>query len=162
MVNRRRSIALLLLLVFVIFQIAGCAPGNERWDEILHPDNQAGFWAGVWHGIIVIITFIVSLFTDEVGIYEVHNTGWRYNIGFLLGLCISIGGGIRFVKKHPRSKKERDWEKIGEKVEEKVRKGIKTWLEESEKEEKKKEWEVIGKKIEENITRALREWFEEA
>jgi hypothetical protein len=161
MIDRRKSIALLLLAIFVLMQLAGCAPGNERWDEILHPDNQAGFWAGVWHGIIIIVTFIVSLFTSGVGIYEGNNTGWRYNIGFLLGLCLSIGGGFRFVIKHPRRKKERDWEKIGEQIEEKVRKGIRTWLDESKESEEKREWEEISKRIEEHIKKALKEWFEE-
>jgi hypothetical protein len=160
--DRRKHFAIFLLAVFVLMQVAGCAPGNERWDEVLNPDNLAGFWAGVWHGFIIIVTFIVSLFTRDVGIYEPHNTGWPYNLGFLLGLCISIGGGIRSsCKKSRKRKKEKDWQKIGEQVEEKVRKGIKTWLDESKKEEKKKEWEEIGTKIEEHIKKALKEWFEE-
>jgi hypothetical protein len=123
---------------------------------------MAGFWAGVWHGLIIVITFIVSLFTSEVGIYETHNTGWPYNLGFLLGLCISLGGGVRSCFKCSRKKrKERDWDKVGDQIEEKVRKGIKTWLDESEKHEKQKEWEEISAKIEEHIKRALKEWFEE-
>lgn len=158
---KRKAIALFLLALFALIQLSGCAPGNERWDEVLNPDNRAGFWAGVWHGIIIIVSFIVSLFTSDIGIYEVHNIGWRYNIGFLLGLCLSIGGGIRIVKHPRRKKKDRDWEKLGEKIEEKVQKGINAWVDESEKAEKRKEWEEIGKKIEENIRNALKEWFEE-
>jgi hypothetical protein len=149
-----------LLIIFVIIQISGCAPGNERWDEVLNPDNAAGFWAGVWHGIIIIITFIISLFTHEVGLYEIHNTGWPYNLGFIIGLLISVGGGIRVIrKKHHKS--EHDWDRIEERVEEKVKKGITEWLQESDKEEKKKEWEEIGKRIEEKIKKALKEWFDE-
>jgi hypothetical protein len=30
----------------------------------------AGFWGGLWHGIIAPITFIVSLFATGVSIYE--------------------------------------------------------------------------------------------
>ena len=54
------------------------------------------------------------------------------------------------------SKKE--WEEIGVKVEEKVRTGIKSWLDESE--HKDKDWEEIGEKIEEKIKRELKKWAE--
>ena len=52
----------------------------------------AGFWAGLWHGIILWITFIISLFNSKVGIYEKNNTGSGYNFGFILGASISLGG----------------------------------------------------------------------
>lgn len=56
---------------------------------------MAGFWQGLWHGLIVPITFIISLFSKSVHMYEVHNNGAWYNCGFLLGACISLGGGAR-------------------------------------------------------------------
>lgn len=161
MLTKKQYFALFFILVFVAFSLLSCAPGNERWDEVLNPDNKAGFWAGVWHGIIVIITFIVSLFTKEVGIYEISNTGWPYNLGFILGLSCSVGGGIRFgIKSRKHRKRKYEWDDIGERVEEKVRKGIKAWLDESKKEEKDKEWEEIAEKIEEKIKKALREWVD--
>lgn len=52
----------------------------------------AGFWLGLWHGLIAPITFIVSLFKEDVGVYEVHNNGKWYTFGFLLGLMIVFGG----------------------------------------------------------------------
>ena len=52
----------------------------------------AGFWAGFWHGIITPITFIVSLFTPRVRIYETHNSGRWYDFGFVIGLLGSFGG----------------------------------------------------------------------
>jgi hypothetical protein len=58
------------------------------------PDAEpAGFWAGLWHGSILPITFIVSLFKPGVGIYEIHNNGGWYNFGFVLGAASSLGGG---------------------------------------------------------------------
>ena len=54
--------------------------------------NIAGFWRGLWHGIIAPIMFFVSLFKENVGIYETHNTGAWYNLGFILGLMIIFGG----------------------------------------------------------------------
>ena len=53
---------------------------------------SAGFLLGVWHGAIVFFTFVVSLFKDSVGIYETHNTGWPYNLGFVIGLMSAFGG----------------------------------------------------------------------
>jgi len=52
----------------------------------------AGFWRGLWHGLIAPIAFIVSLFKDDVGVYEAHNNGKWYNFGFISGLSISLGG----------------------------------------------------------------------
>jgi hypothetical protein len=48
--------------------------------------SPAGFWAGLWHGIIAPITFIVSLFADGVRIYETNNNGRWYDFGFILGI----------------------------------------------------------------------------
>jgi len=78
----------LMLLITLIF--LNCAPGNYRWNQEINSGHKAGFWAGIGHGLIIIITFIVSLFNKRVGIYEVNNTGWHYNLGFIIGLCFSF------------------------------------------------------------------------
>ena len=54
--------------------------------------DVAGFWLGLWHGFIAPITFIISLFSDTVNIYEVHNNGNWYNFGFMFGISVSLGG----------------------------------------------------------------------
>ena len=154
--NRRYIV---LGLIFVFFLVAlSCAPGNERWSFA----HKAGFWAGLWHGFILIITFIISLFTSEVGIYEINNTGWPYNLGFLIGLCFSIGAPWRWRPKKWKKVhvKKREWDEIGTKVEEKVREGIKSWLDEAQKKERDEEWEEIAKKVEEKIKKSLKEWAE--
>jgi hypothetical protein len=55
--------------------------------------KPAGFWAGLWHGLISGITFFVSLFKAGVRIYEVHNRGPLYDLGFLIGVSAAVGGG---------------------------------------------------------------------
>jgi len=135
---------------------SNCAPNNERFDE-----KPAGFLAGIWHGLICWITFFISLFTDSVSIYEVNNTGGWYNFGFLIGATIILsgsGGAGKSCKRKKQSWKEKEWEEIGTKVEEKVRTGIKNWLDESE--HKDKDGDEIGKKIEEKIKRELWKWAE--
>ncbi len=151
------------LAITLLLMSLGCAPGNERWDQEINPGNQAGFWAGIWHGLIIVVTFIISLFTKEVGVYEINNNGWPYNLGFLIGLCFSVAAPWRwgiFRRKHVKLSKC-DYQKIGDQVEERVRAGLKDWLdEEKKKEAKEKEWDEIATKIEEKIKKSLKNWAE--
>ena len=55
--------------------------------------DPAGFWLGLWQGLISPITFLISLFTSEVNIYEVQNNGNWYDFGFILGVAMAFGGG---------------------------------------------------------------------
>ncbi|MFH1942705.1 MAG: hypothetical protein ABIL68_11455 [bacterium] len=144
----------ILLLSISLVVLSGCAPGNDRFDAA-----PAGFWAGLWHGFICLFTFLISLFSDTVRMYETNNIGGWYDFGFILGIAIFFGGSCGPSKKKRKKKpSDEDWEEIGKKVEEKVRKGIKKWVEE--KEERETEWEEIGKKIEEKIKRELHNWAE--
>ena len=52
----------------------------------------AGFWAGLWHGVISPITFIVSLFSTKVRFYKVNNKGDWYDFGFMIGVIFTFGG----------------------------------------------------------------------
>jgi hypothetical protein len=52
----------------------------------------AGILLGLWHGIISPITLILSFLNPAVQMYEVHNDGAPYNLGFFLGLVILVGG----------------------------------------------------------------------
>jgi hypothetical protein len=80
----------LLLFAALFLILTSCAPGNEKFDAA-----AANFWAGLWHGFISLFTFIISLFNDNVTIYEVNNVGKLYNLGFILGAMIFFGGGSR-------------------------------------------------------------------
>ena len=82
-----------VLLLAVMLVLSACAAGpNEMRGTGDDEGEVAGFWLGLWHGIIAPITFIISLFNDAVGIYEVHNNGGWYNFGYLIGLTIILGG----------------------------------------------------------------------
>jgi len=86
----------LIVLVLVLLLTVSCAPGPNSMADV--PDEEgevAGFWWGLWHGIIAPVTFIISLFNQNVQIYEVHNNGGWYNFGFLLGASCVLGGGGR-------------------------------------------------------------------
>ena len=89
--NRRR---LVVSLIVVSLLLAACAAGANPEIGVAAPDGDvAGFWLGLWHGLIAPIAFIVSLFSDTVNIYEVHNNGNWYNFGFILGAGVWFGGG---------------------------------------------------------------------
>ena len=79
-----------------ILAVAG--PGSKYQVAGARP---AGFWAGVWHGLICPITFIVSLFTSNVRIYESHNRGRLYDFGFIIGVSAAFGSGA-----HPSLREE--------------------------------------------------------
>jgi len=48
----------------------------------------AGILLGLWHGIISPVTLVLSFVNQGVQMYEVHNDGSQYNLGFLLGVAI--------------------------------------------------------------------------
>lgn len=80
-----------MLLVAMILILAACAPGGNDVAEV-GSRPIAGFWLGLWHGLISPITFLISLFNDHVNLYEVHNNGNWYNFGFMLGVFAAVSG----------------------------------------------------------------------
>lgn len=85
---------LVIAAALTLVAVVSCAPGpNQLVDSPDDKGEVAGFWRGLWHGFIVLFTFVVSLFTDNVRMYEVHNSGNWYNFGFVLGMMIFFGGG---------------------------------------------------------------------
>ena len=93
--------------------------------------------------------------------YEVSNTGNWYDFGFILGAAMFFSSGWGSCKKKPKSAEEKEWDEIGAKVEEKIKRGIKKWVDEADEgEEKDRDWAEIGKKVEEKIKRELRKWAE--
>ena len=82
------------ILASLLLLMAGCLAGpNDLSDSPDEEGRVAGFWRGLWHGIIAPITFVISLFTDAMHFYEVHNNGNWYDFGFVLGAGILAGGG---------------------------------------------------------------------
>lgn len=69
-----------------------CVAGSNSKYKEPHAE-PAGFWGGLWHGLIAPITFLISLFTHGVSIYETNNNGRWYEFGFMLGIGAYAGGG---------------------------------------------------------------------
>ncbi len=91
-----RNAFVVVVLVVALLALSGCVAGPNAM--VNTPDEAgriAGFWQGLWHGIIAPLTFVISLFSDKVHVFETHNTGNWYVFGFLLGLTAVWGGGGR-------------------------------------------------------------------
>jgi hypothetical protein len=48
----------------------------------------SGFLPGIWHGAISPVTLVLSIMNSNIQMYEVHNDGVPYNLGFLIGVAI--------------------------------------------------------------------------
>ncbi|HWW16050.1 MAG TPA: hypothetical protein VN310_15420 [Candidatus Dormibacteraeota bacterium] len=90
----RQQLAAIMFLLITCCLLCGCAASqNVLKDSPASDGSVAGFWLGLWHGAILPITFIGSLFLDNVNVYEVHNNGGWYNFGFLWGAFMVLGWG---------------------------------------------------------------------
>jgi len=100
---------ILALLAMLTVLLAGCGPGSNV--QVTTPNstmqlsapgpnpsiNQADTsgrvaraGAGLWHGIIAPATLLVSFFNSDVRMYEVHNAGSEYDLGFFVGVALVI------------------------------------------------------------------------
>jgi hypothetical protein len=102
--------SLIVLFAAVILTLTACAPGstvevnelnteiqltlpgvNPQLNEPAENGRVPGFGTGLWHGLVALITLFVSFFNPAVQMYEVHNNGSMYNLGFLLGTILLFG-----------------------------------------------------------------------
>lgn len=112
----RKLLAPFLILLILL---TACGPGSDL--EVTTPDstirlttpspnpelNQpgedgrvAGLILGLWHGVIAPVMLVGSFFNPAMQIYEVHNNGVEYNLGYLIGvalvfLILGLFGGRR-------------------------------------------------------------------
>ena len=97
----------LIPLILIALVLAACvAAPNHLQDQAGPGGKVAGFWLGLWHGFIILFTFIISLFNDKVAIYELYNNGGWYNFGFVLGAMMFWGSGGNRTAPCGRGKKE--------------------------------------------------------
>jgi len=155
-IHNSQSFKLLVLIPF-LFLLAACAAGDAQFTS----DTPAGFWFGLWHGVISLISLIIHLFNDNVTVYELHNTGGWYDFGFLLGVIFIWGGGSHVSCKSAADKRrDKEWQEVGDKVEVKVMRKLKEWADEEESSGDREEWDEIGDKVEKKLKRKIREWAE--
>lgn len=77
------QLLLIAMIAFACFLLASCAGVQPVEACVTGPKD--GFFHGLLHGFITPISFVASLFKNDVAIYEVNNSGGWYDFGFLLG-----------------------------------------------------------------------------
>jgi hypothetical protein len=82
-----------LAIVAGVILLAGCATAP------LAIEGTRGFLWGLIDGAVAPLAFVISLFSDTVGIYGIPNSGGWYDFGFLLGLTAWAGGGYAAKKR---------------------------------------------------------------
>jgi hypothetical protein len=98
-----KRLSVLALILVLIIVVASCVPGPNDSEKTPNAAGRtAGFWLGIWHGLISPVTFVISIFSKNVRLYEVHNNGGWYNFGFVLGAGLFLSGGILGGKKRRR------------------------------------------------------------
>lgn len=145
-----------LLFSFVLFLTACTAGGVQFTDQ-----SPAGFFYGLWHGVISIISLIIHMFNDNVLVYEINNAGGWYDFGFLIGVIMVWGGGCHAkCQSTTQKKRDKEWEEIGDKVEKKVMHKLKDWAADEEGIGEDEEWKDISEKVERKLKHKIREWAE--
>ncbi|HEY6334934.1 MAG TPA: hypothetical protein VI113_03520 [Alphaproteobacteria bacterium] len=83
--------SIFLLGLALILTLSACAyqpPPATSGDE-------PGLLMGLVHGLVAPLALIAGIFT-HVRVYAFPNSGWWYDLGFLIGLS-AWGGGTRYV-----------------------------------------------------------------
>lgn len=96
-----------VLFGILLVTLAACTPGSKT--DLGKPDTEmqltapgpnpelgkpvkegkvAGLFTGLLHGLISPVTLIISFSNPAVQMYEVHNDGSMYNLGFLIGAIV--------------------------------------------------------------------------
>lgn len=91
---------LVVLLIMVASLLTGCLPGHTKYLV----EAPAGFLSGIWHGWLAPLSLILSIFTENVRMYETHNVGFLYDLGFYMAI-ISGFGGLSLNRKRKKHKK---------------------------------------------------------
>jgi hypothetical protein len=92
----KKPIITLAIIIIIVFVVTSCLPGENPVQNVPSDyGSTAGFLKGLWHGIIAPVTFVISLFTENINMYEVHNNGGWYDFGFVIGAGIIFSGSGR-------------------------------------------------------------------
>jgi hypothetical protein len=85
-----------MALLLVLVAATGCA---HQPPPVL-PDPP-GFFSGLLHGFLMLFSLIGSIFTD-VRVYAFPNSGFGYDVGFVIGASSFLGGGASSVRRRSK------------------------------------------------------------
>jgi len=100
-----KNFKILILFALVVLLFSSCAHTIDV-QTCVEGTKIYGFWNGLWHGMISGLTFIGSLFNDDISVYAVNNNGGWYDFGFLWGVAAALGSSsTTYVKNNRRSRR---------------------------------------------------------
>ena len=79
----KNTVLVIVILVLCSLVLTGCA---DHVDVIISRE-PVGFIYGLWHGMILPLSWLFSLFNNDIAIYAVYNNGSWYDFGFILGVA---------------------------------------------------------------------------
>lgn len=82
-----KKFKLIITVLLLVLLLTSCFPGKLDAN-----DDPAGFFWGIWHGWIAPVSLIISIGKDHMNIFEMHNSGFLYNLGFYMGIVGGFGG----------------------------------------------------------------------
>ncbi len=85
---QHRLLFSIVLLLVASMSFAGCFPVDGGCPG----DDRAGFFTGIWHGWIAPVSIVLGIFDSQVRVYEIHNTGWWYDLGYYMAIISGFGG----------------------------------------------------------------------
>lgn len=66
--------------LFLLTMMSGCAEGSDA------SGDPQGFLAGLAHGLLAVVTLIIKVFVPDIIVYSMNNSGWWYDLGFMIGV----------------------------------------------------------------------------
>lgn len=121
-----------------------------RWVGGLFSGGVAAFFFFSW----VIQLLFNSILVGHLGLLRPLNYWQAAGLWFLITLLLAWVG-IGATRGLYRLRREPDWERVGERIERKIKDKLRSWAEGDE------EWKEVGEKIEAKIKQKIREWAEE-
>lgn len=108
---KKLSISLIIAAAFFGTILAAAFIGIFLWYANTaiprtYSTDYTSFWWGLVHGIMIMPTFLWSLFAKDVTIYQAPNVGNWYNFGYFIGISMVLGGshGARSTKTNKAKK----------------------------------------------------------
>ena len=82
-----RAFVLTSLAMVTVLLLSACA------ERPMGHDGDPAFVRGLIDGVLAPISFVLSLFSHTIRMYQFPNIGRWYDFGFLLGISVWGGGG---------------------------------------------------------------------
>jgi hypothetical protein len=91
-----KKITSFLMVLTIALLFSSCAD-SVHVKACLPQETPYGFWSGTWHGMTMTISFIGSLFNDNISIYAVNNNGAWYDFGYIGGFWFFVRFILGFI-----------------------------------------------------------------